>query len=193
MNANRQRFRNFLPTRRTQERRAVGSYFYHLTSSFFRFLSQERKEQTPRTIGNTSGKRMVFDHAVDVQILDENRCVVSDVLIGSLMQKVFSLIGDAFMCFRNKEASFPSSLGAFYSFSKSLLSHGKESEGLLEKEGIVNLSTIGINKERPHANINTNFLRPFRKRTDGKDAASIVQSWQDRGIVLPVSIPTVSA
>src|SRR2546425_133788 len=104
-----------LPTPETFLRSVVGVHSNDLMSSTFSLGSENIKERAPGGVHDGFGEMMVFDHAVNVQVLDGNVLILFSILFGDLEMKVTALPLNLQMGLCRTLGGFPTSLRAFLS------------------------------------------------------------------------------
>ena len=96
--------------------RCIGCFhLFDLPASFFRFVSCDQNEIPPACIRNTFRKVMVFDHALDVQLLELDPGKVSDQTAGDFKVKVLALASNFLMLFRQQLDCFLASMASKFS------------------------------------------------------------------------------
>jgi hypothetical protein len=80
MNTNAQFFLNYRPAPRAALAGVAWIDPHCLTASLFRFAHQDKGKLIPRCISNTFGKAMVFEHPINVQVLNRNKPEAVDQL-----------------------------------------------------------------------------------------------------------------
>ena len=78
-------------TLRTSLRRVWGRYFNELTSTPSKLVLQHVGKLRPSSSSNATGKTVVLEHALDVELLDDNRAVALGIGSRQLVQDVVAL------------------------------------------------------------------------------------------------------
>lgn len=111
--------RNFFSTAGTDLARVTSWHFDDLSSSFFRFEAQNFKEVEPACVSHGPIQRSECFPVV--QFFDANQAVLTDIKIGDLEKKIFSLAGNMLMQNSDRLSDLCSSLRSFYLSCKMLL------------------------------------------------------------------------
>ena len=91
MRTHRQRLLDDLTTPETFLRSVAGVHSNDLMSSTLSLGSEYIEERAPGGVHDGFGEMMVFDHAVNVQVLDGNMLILFSILFGDLEMKVTTL------------------------------------------------------------------------------------------------------
>ncbi len=84
-------------TLRTFLRGVVRCYRNHLSASTFSLAFQVLPEHPPGCIGYSESQTMVAYHVGNFQIFNDNGLIAVDVVARGFMERVFALVGNAFM------------------------------------------------------------------------------------------------
>ena len=91
MRPDRKRLLDDLPTPRAFLRGEAGVHSNDLMSSTLSLGSEEVEERAPGGVHDTFCQMMVFDHAVNIEVLDSDMMVLLGVLLGSLEMEITAL------------------------------------------------------------------------------------------------------
>src|ERR1700738_228831 len=134
------------------------------STSIFSFVDQQGKKHRPCRITNAFGKAAVVNHSIDFKVLHSNESETIDDFPSSLMGKVMSAEGNAFM---NTSNRFPPSASLWVSFgflAEFLLSFGKFFFIRAKKTRVVNMLAIGEGSKRSQTHINTYLFPTYLER-----------------------------
>lgn len=166
MDTNRKVFGNSSPTTGAELRGIFGRNFnYSASGSLFRFPAQYIEKLKPSCISHrpVEGRSTI----PGIHLLDADGIVSPNELIGNFEEKVPSLVSDLLVSFGYQYSSFLSTVRAFHSTGKPLLSTGKCILRLLKEAWVFYLSAIRGSEERLAANIYAYYLASFRQGAGG--------------------------
>ena len=142
-------------TLRTSLRRVWGRYFNELTSTPSKLVLQHVGKLRPSSSSNATGKTVVLEHALDVELLDDNRAVALGIGSRQLVQDVVALSLDLTVNTTCTVQGFCSVLGSFLSSSNSSLSATESLQGFFKVSRIPHLSSVGIREQISDASIDS--------------------------------------
>jgi len=103
MYTNRQRFLNLFAAHRANLTGVMRWNFNHCPIGAFRLIGQEIKEHTPRTIRDGLAQMSILNHTLNIQIFNVDILKFFNIMVGNLMQKIFTLINYLFIDFRARK------------------------------------------------------------------------------------------
>ena len=155
MNTIRQLFFNKLTTLRTRLCCSSGVDFNKCSASVFGFVAQNIKELCPCRIIDIfiKGPEIIFNHIFRLKFFNKDVAVIINYFTRKFMLKIFALISDLLMQFRN---GFSCSLAFLYRMLP--LKIDKFVLALFKIFGVVDNLAIRHNGKRFYTYINANFL-----------------------------------
>ncbi len=157
---------------------------HDLMSSICSFGFKDGEKRAPTGITDGFGQRLIFEHATDVQVLNDDMVIMISVLLGRLEVKITALTRDLEMGLCHVLGRFPASVAALFAPAQGPL---LASEGLLRAAIIArvrNRLALRVSQEHFQANIKTDI----RVRT----LTGEVFLWRwcfahDEGVPMPIS------
>src|SRR2546427_9868513 len=87
--------------------------WHDLRSSICSFGFKDGEKRAPTGITDGFGKMVIFHHATDVQVLNDDMVIMSSVRLGRLEAKITALTRNLEMGFGDVLGRFPASVAAF--------------------------------------------------------------------------------
>ena len=140
-------------TMRTGLRRVRSRHFNELTSAPSKLVSQHVGKLRPSSPSNVTSETVVLEHALNVELLDDNRAVALGVGSRQLVQDVVALSLDLTVDATHTVQGFCSVLGSFLSSIGRMLGTTKSLQGLFKMGRVQHFPSIGICKQVGNASI----------------------------------------
>lgn len=115
---NREGLSDYLTAIRTPLRCETRRYFENPTTSFFRFVIEDRDKTRPTRVGDTFRETSVPDQTPYIEIFDGDKSVPIDVFAGRFVEEVLPLTGNFEMPLRGEPRGSFASVGAFLSTTR---------------------------------------------------------------------------
>lgn len=185
MRTNRQTLLHDLPTLETFLGRETGIDSYNLVPSISSFDRKESEELPPSGITNRFGKMMVFHHATNSQVFDDDHAVLIGILFGDLKMMIAPLPFDLQVCLGGiLGGNAPAVTALLASAHRSLLASECALRGAIVTR-IVNGVALAIGQEGLETDIN-----PDRRMVTGARGVFIRWLHLAHNESVPVSIGT---
>jgi hypothetical protein len=155
----------------TDDRCITSRYFNYLAPSFFRFGVKYLKEHVPTCVCYLLGNKPILHHLLHFKPFNGNNVILPHKINGSLEKKVLSLPGDLFVRFGYQLPCLASSARAPFSSAKPSLSKGQDLFGSLVEPWVADEIPIRGGNVIPNANINSDGLPCWSKRSLGNIVA----------------------
>ncbi len=140
-------------TVRTGLRGVSSRHLDESTSTPGKLVSQHVGKLRPSSSSDAASETVVLEHALDVELLDDNRAVALGVGSRQLVQDVVALSLDLAMDATHTVQGFCPVLGSFLSSISNMLSPTKSFQCLFKVSWIPNLLSVGISKQIDHTPI----------------------------------------
>ena len=157
MSTNTERLLHNLPTLVALLRRETWVDSYHLVPSIPSFDRKYIEKRAPTSVHDALCKVMIFDHVVDLQILNNNQFVSISILLCRFEVKVFSLTATLEVCLCRALTRLTSSLTSLFTSTYRSLLTAQCSLTLAVKTGVSNGVAFGVSQKGLESHINTNI------------------------------------
>ena len=134
-------------------RRVRGRHLDESSSIPGKLVSQHVCKPRPSSPGNATSETVVLEHALDVELLDDDRAVALGVGSRQLVQNVIALSLDLAMDATHTVQGFCTVLGSFLPSISDVLGATKSLQGFFKVRRIASLSPFGISKQIDDASI----------------------------------------
>ena len=134
-------------TPRTSLRRVSSRHFDELASTPSKLVSQHVDKLRPSSPSDATSKAVVLEHALDIELLDDDRAVVLGVGCRQLVQNVLALSLDLAVDATHTVQGFCSVLGSFLSSLSNVLGMTKPLHRFFKVSRIPNLLPVGISEQ----------------------------------------------
>ena len=156
-----------LTTLRTFLRGVVRGNGNHLTLSTFSLSFKQLSEYPPGCIGKRESQTMVPYHVGNFQVFNGNGLIAVDIIVGSFMEGILTLVRNVLMDTSDLVLGFLVSLATLLTPGKCALSLSKSFRTLLRMFGVLNNVPIAICNQIPDAHIQPNGIVLLRQRLRG--------------------------
>ncbi len=162
MRPDRKRLLDDLPTPRAFLRGVAGVHSDHLMTSSLSLIFKDVEERAPGGVHDTFCQMMVFDHAVDIEVLDSDMMVLLGVLCSSLEMEITALPLDLQMGLCGALRSFASALRTLLPACNHALLAPERGLALAVVAGVLDGVAFRVREERFQPDIDPN-IRMFTR------------------------------
>ncbi len=157
MGTNRQGFLHDLSTPVALLRSEASGNFYHSMTSSCSLIFKYFDKRSPTGIGYALGKRMIVEHAVDIQVFNAETLITLCVRLGCLKEKIPPLTLDFQMCFSGIAGGFAPSFTPLFASAEGTLFTSQRLLALAIVAWIRNSLALRIGQEDLQADIQANI------------------------------------